>query len=328
MTKNNHTTRIQPHFCGPKKKLLALVLMLLFAEVVPAQTTSKEINNIKRNQIYIYAESTMATEAEARDVANELLMKQIEEYISSKRKLTNADNVIIKNISTKSESMTMMRGTMYRVFVYVKKSDIEGVNNTTVINAKSGTTTSITDKPSSNALATNTTPSTTSATVDIPESEIAIEMTPDEIADIDIPDATQPVQPTSEAEKAPVTKANPDPAPTSATKEPTAASDAKTAAPLGGWKQDAINSLLKCENLADFRTRLNRLKAEYKIKSYGTIDRCPSVANSFWAIFDEKGKLVTILGNGTSERIDYRTMTMSSLEAHKGMNALWFNFAK
>lgn len=324
MTKNNHTTRIQPHFCGPKKKLLALVLMLLFAEVVPAQTTSKEINNIKRNQIYIYAESTMATEAEARDVAKELLMKQIEEYISSKRKLTNADNVLIKNISTKSESMTMMRGTMYRVFVYVKKSDIEGVNNTTVINAKSGTAISVTDKPSNSANVSATTVSTANSTVNIPESEIAVEMEPDEVVDFDIPVAANTIQPTIEAEKAPVIETTPVPTP----KEPVTQSANKAVSPLSGWKQDAINSLLKCGDIASFRVRLNRLKTEYKIKNYGTIDRCPSVANSFWAIFDEKGKLVTILGNGTSERIDYRTMTMSSLEAHKGMNALWFNFAK
>ena len=306
------------------KILLAIALMLLFTGAISAQTTSKEINNIKRNQMYLYSESTMATEAEARDVANELLMKQIEEYIATKRKLTNADNVLIKNISTKSESMTMMRGTMYRVFVYVKKSDIEGVNNTTVINAKSGTTISVNDKPSNSNNVPATTVSTENATIDIPESEIAVEMEPDEVVDTDIPVVANTVQPTIEAEKTPVVETTPVPTP----KEPVTQSADKAEPSLSGWKQDAINSLLKCADLASFRARLNRLKAEYKIKNYGTVDRCPSVANSFWAIFDEKGKLVTILGSGQTERIDYRTMTKSSLEAHKGMNALWFNFAK
>ena len=89
-----------------------------------------------------------------------------------------------------------------------------------------------------------------------------------------------------------------------------------------------MESLLACDDVAAVRARLNRLKSEYKVKRYGTADNCPSVDGAFWAIFNAEGHLVTILGTGASQRIDYRTMQYSSLDAYKGMNALWFNFAK
>ena len=246
----------------------------------------------------------MESEGEARDVAYELLMKQVEEYISSKRKLSSADNVLIKDIRSKGESLTMMRGTMYRVFVYVKKSDIEGVSNTTVINAQSGTQISVSDSPST----------IVNVSDKIPESEIAVELQPDVAVEENL------FITASETVEKPVTEP--------AKEESVALSASKVESPLSGWKQDAVNSLLKCDDVAAVRARLNRLKVEYKIKNYGTKDRCPSAENSFWAIFDEKGKLVTVLGTGERDRVDYRTMTLGSLEAYMGMNALWFMLAK
>ena len=53
--------------------------LLLPALAISAQTSSnveekkKEINSIKKNSQYIYAEATAATEQEAKDLAEELL---------------------------------------------------------------------------------------------------------------------------------------------------------------------------------------------------------------------------------------------------------------
>lgn len=261
------------------KKILALLLAVLFAGSAMAQTTSKEINKIKRNPLYIYAESTMESESEARDVAYEMLMQQVEEYVASKRKLNKADNVLIKDIKSKGESMTMMRGTMYRVFVYVKKTDIEGVENTTVINAPSGTTIAVSNDPQTIVNVGNIPPRTT-----ISESDIAVELPEGETGDV--------------------------------------------ASPLSGWKQDAINSLLECEDINAVRARLNRLKAQYKVKNYGTADRCPSREKAFWVVFDDNGSIISILGEGAGERYDFKRHTTSSLDSYKGMSAIWFNLAK
>ena len=97
---------------------------------------------------------------------------------------------------------------------------------------------------------------------------------------------------------------------------------------LPKWQQQAIESLLTCANVSEIINKLNRLKAEYKISGYGTADKCRSVASSYWIIFDSDGRLVTILGMGETERLDYSSAQTSSLEKYRGMNALWFNFAK
>ena len=123
-----------------KFTITLLALIMGVAAMAQQESVSKQINQIKRNPLYIYSEATMATEEEAREVACEMLLKQVKEYAESKKYLVKADNILIKDIQTKSESLMMRRGTMYRVFVYVSKIDIEPVNNVTNINSSTGTT--------------------------------------------------------------------------------------------------------------------------------------------------------------------------------------------
>lgn len=247
-----------------KRLLLVIGVMLLTSQVSLGQTTSKEINAIKRNPLYIYAEATMESEAEARQVADELLMEQMRGYIESKRKLSDADNVLIKDMLEKSEMLSMMRGTMVRVFLYVKKGDIyvaEEENN---------------------------------------------------------------LHPVWEPE-------NEMPNPVPAWQVPLATTDNGTSvveSPLKGWQQQAVDTLLKCRDVNAVRACLNRMKMEYKVKRYGTVANCAAPSEAFWAFFDDDGHLVTILGPGTEDRIDFRTMQLSTTDAYKDMNALWFNLAK
>ena len=274
-----------------KKLFIFFSVAMLAVGVSYGQSSSKEINAIKRNPLYMYSEATMESEAEAREVAGELLMQQVREYIESKRKLNQADNILIKDIKAKSESLSMMRGSMHRVFVYVKKSDIEGVNNTTVINTGSGTTITVADSPTSivevqSAPQATATPAGQGKDTKTTRKEEVV-VNPSDVA---VPETVE--------------------------------------SPLKGWQQEAITTLLECQDINAVRARLNRMKAEYKVKRYGTAANCPSPSEVFWAFFDAGGHLVTILGPGTDGRIDYRTMQLSSTDAYKNMNALWFNLAK
>ncbi len=97
--------------------------------VFAQESDTKKINTIKRNSQYIYAEATMDTEAEAYQVAEELLTTYVSEYIESRKKLNQAENVIVKDIASSCSKIQMMRGEMYRVFVYVKKTDIIPADN-------------------------------------------------------------------------------------------------------------------------------------------------------------------------------------------------------
>ena len=263
---------------------MAAALLVGFSAL--AQTTSKQINQIKRSPLYLYAEATMESEAEAQSVAYELLLQQVQEYIASSKSLSAADNVLIKDVKTKGESLSMMRGEMHRVFVYVKKYDIEAVSNTVAVNNNTNTAVNL---PAQG-------PTTTTQSTPVPT----------------VTETPAPAQPATQQQQ----------------QQPATTTTGKVESPLTGWQQMAMVSLLECPDMTSVRAKLNRLKAEYKIKRYGNADNCPSAADAYWAIFDGSGKLVTILGPGTSQRIDYKNMQYSSLSEYKGMNALWFNLAK
>lgn len=300
-----------------KKILLLLLTGSLFASVSAQQSTSKEINKIKRSNSYLYAEATMDSETEAAEVAYELLMKQVDEFVASKKKLTFADNVLIKDIRSHSEQMSMMRGEMHRVFVYVKKSDIEGVMNTTVVNAASGATITINDNPLlAPAHSSAETPQTVASTPQLapqgqePRSNDETSVPVEEIALDASEEAPQPM----------VSSPQPEADSPRTVEETTVETD------LVGWQQRVVAELLECSDITSVRAKLNRLKAQYRVKRFGTADKCPNRAESCWILFDNSGKLLTILGAGEESRIDYRQMKPSSLSNFKGMNALWFKF--
>ena len=308
-----------------KFTITLLALIMGVATMAQQESVSKQINQIKRNPLYIYSEATMATEEEAREVACEMLLKQVKEYAESKKYLVKADNILIKDIKTKSESLMMRRGTMYRVFLYVSKIDIEPVNNVTNINSSTGTTISTNNVVTK---VTNAKPIVEQKQKE-PETVKKKENVVSKKKKEDYVSKTKKVEPAVKSEPATV-KSEP-----ATVNEKTQSSPIKEVATtdihsdnLPKWQQQAIESLLTCANVSEIINKLNRLKAEYKISGYGTADKCRSVANSYWIIFDTDGRLITILGMGETERLDYSSEQTSSLEKYRGMNALWFNFAK
>lgn len=259
-----------------EKRIITLLLSLivLAGATWAQQSDSKKINSIKRNSQYLYAEATMNTEEEAYQVAEELLTTYINEYIESKKKLNKAESVIVKDIASKCDKIQMMRGEMYRVFVYVKKSDIIPAEN--------------------------------SITLVKPE-------TPDSIADTEgVPPAVIEVLPSGEGQSADGMDAAPGEAPR--------LSEA--------WQQNVIDELLSLSSLTEAKALMNRLKAEYKIKRYGSYDECKNPANSFWLIADGNGRLQTILGPGTDRRTNFKTLQYDALENYSGFNAIWFTLSK
>ena len=296
------------------KKIIILVTFLVGSWVMAQQSTSKQINQIKRNPLYLYSEATMDTEDEAHKIACEMLLQQVKEYIASRKTLTGTDNILIKDIKTKSESLMMRRGAMYRVFVYVSKIDIEAVDNVTTINITTGTTTS-TNKVMSK----------------VTEVESSVESKQEEYKEAEkdenvVPNTNGWVEPETMSMSKPALVVEDEEMQATLSTEVISANMQSTNLPK--WQQQAIETLLRCDNLFSIQSKLSRLKSEYKISRYGTPDKCRSVENSYWIIFDDDGKLITILGEGKNERVDYSSMQTSSLEKYKGMNALWFNFAK
>ena len=82
------------------------------------------INDIKRSSSYLSAEATMATPEESMNTAKELLVQEINEWISTKRKGGQVKNVVLQDINTYTQRLDMKRGVKTRAFVFVKKKDI------------------------------------------------------------------------------------------------------------------------------------------------------------------------------------------------------------
>lgn len=121
------------------KFLLPLILSCTTAFCASATDNNdikKEINKIKKNSQYIYAESTASTEEEARLFAEEVLLDEINSWVDGQRKYRNKPNLVVNNKKEMWVSMSMPRGNMYRFFVYVKKSDIIPGENSQILTAE------------------------------------------------------------------------------------------------------------------------------------------------------------------------------------------------
>ena len=113
------------------KKILTSLFLLGLCLALSAQGT-KKINSIKRSNLYLYAEATMPTQAEALEVASDLLLIQVKEYAGGKKAFDDKD-ILIRNINASRDSVQLRRGDMVKVFLYVKKSDIQTADNVTLL---------------------------------------------------------------------------------------------------------------------------------------------------------------------------------------------------
>jgi hypothetical protein len=128
-----------------KNKLLLCLTFILFSFSICAQNNGDvrtQINSIKKSSLYIYADVTAATEQDAKDLGENELYENINEWVATRKKLRNSANIIINNRKELWSVLKMPRGNMFRVFLYVKKRDIQGADNADVIdnpNAASNT---------------------------------------------------------------------------------------------------------------------------------------------------------------------------------------------
>ncbi len=115
---------------------IVMALLLMPSIILSAQTVDekkKEINKIKKSSQYIYAETTAATEQEAKELAEEILYQEINEWVASQKKLRQSSDILISDRKELWATVSLPRGNMYRSFIYVKKSDIQSADNTEII---------------------------------------------------------------------------------------------------------------------------------------------------------------------------------------------------
>ncbi|MBQ8059446.1 MAG: hypothetical protein IJ199_06450 [Prevotella sp.] len=121
-----------------KNRIKALFTTVLLAVctvcMADDEQITKQINSIIGNSQYLYAENYATTEEQARQVAEDLLEVQIKQWTEKKKKLRGSSNFVINNKKSFRTALSVSRGRLVRVFVYVKKSDIIAGSNTSVVN--------------------------------------------------------------------------------------------------------------------------------------------------------------------------------------------------
>jgi len=325
-----------------KPILTFLICLTIGATSFAQESPSKQINQIKRDNSYLYAEATMDNADEALEVARELLMKQVLEYVDTNRKLSQSKDLLVKNVNANSASLSMKRGPMFRIFVYVKKGDIEGVKNATALNTADGTSKVVVEQSATSVLipeqptkvVERPQPKIEAASMVQKEEPVAEEQPVAKVEDplekkqsVDKMDARveekkQPASITKEEHVAKAVEQQTDVI--EAKDEPVQ----KVEVDMPVWQSQAIKNLLGCSDMASAKAMLIRMKAEYKIKKYGTPDNCPNPDKAYWIIFGDDGAVMTVLGPGITDRVSFRNMELSALDDYKGMQAMWFNLAK
>ena len=114
-----------------KRLLFIITVAITGLSICKAQTAlevAKNINKVKRDTMYIYAESTTKDLSEAYNNARALLEMQVGDWV---RKQNPKDGVEVCIVKAKDHLMQLdtRRGELYRAFVYVKKSDIMPVTD-------------------------------------------------------------------------------------------------------------------------------------------------------------------------------------------------------
>lgn len=107
------------------KKLFLLISLLWFSIGMIADDTvsaKKQINSIKKDSRYLYADITATTAEDAENLAEEALYDYINEWVANQEKMgKHVDATTLHKDNWKI--IAMPRGNMFRSFMYVMKSN-------------------------------------------------------------------------------------------------------------------------------------------------------------------------------------------------------------
>lgn len=105
------------------KRIIAIILLFCsVATVYGMDEKSEKINAIKKNADYVYGEATMQTQEEAISHAYDILQKEIIGW--AQRENLKLSVTSASEINSLADTIITRRANMYRVFAYVKKSNL------------------------------------------------------------------------------------------------------------------------------------------------------------------------------------------------------------
>lgn len=115
-----------------KRILFCLSFIICHSSFGIAQDVIKDINRIKRDTMYIYAEATMKDLNEAYNGARAILEMKVGDWVRTQHPSEGIEVCIVKAKEHFTQLETR-RGDFYRAFVYVRKTDILPVADKTEV---------------------------------------------------------------------------------------------------------------------------------------------------------------------------------------------------
>lgn len=290
-------------------KHYAKLVIALFAILCPTAGFAQKdyaaekalITKVKRSPgTYVYAEATCRTEEEAKSIAEDVFLQNINEYVASQKKLRGANNIVVNNQKGLQQTVTMPRGSnMHRVFMYVKKNDIIPADNSVVLSKEEVAKTE-TPAPKVNAK-TEAKVATPTADVTTPKADVA------EVKAKSAQPKTEVAQPKTEVAEA---KAEPKSEPKAEVKAETKATTTEVAAStlekIIPEKPQAIPEAAKkmatFTNVKTAAVWLKDMKANGTVTEYNKYNAVADKEAYWLVIYDSHGDIAAVLTDGKQRR--------------------------
>lgn len=290
-------------------KHYAKLVIALFAILCPTAGFAQKdyaaekalITKVKRSPgTYVYAEATCRTEEEAKSIAEDVFLQNINEYVASQKKLRGANNIVVNNQKGLQQTVTMPRGSnMHRVFMYVKKNDIIPADNSVVL-SKEDVAKTETPAPKANTK--------TEAKVAAPTADVTTPKT--DVAEVKAESAqpkTEVAQPKTEVAEA---KAEPKAEPKAEVKAETKATTTEVAAStldkIIPEKPQAIPEAAKkmatFTNVKTAAVWLKDMKANGTVTEYNKYNAVADKEAYWLVIYDSHGDIAAVLTDGKQRR--------------------------
>lgn len=290
-------------------KHYAKLVIALFAILCPTAGFAQKdyaaekalITKVKRSPgTYVYAEATCRTEEEAKSIAEDVFLQNINEYVASQKKLRGANNIVVNNQKGLQQTVTMPRGSnMHRVFMYVKKNDIIPADNSVVLSKEEVAKTE-TPAPKAN---TKTEAKVAAPTADVttPKADVA------EVKAKSAQPKTEVAQPKTEVAEA---KAEPKSEPKAEVKAETKATTTEVAAStlekIIPEKPQAIPEAAKkmatFNNVKTAAVWLKDMKANGTVTEYNKYNAVADKEAYWLVIYDSHGDIAAVLTDGKQRR--------------------------
>lgn len=279
---------------------------------------ANSINKIKRDKSYFYAESTSASEAEAKDAATVMLHSIVSDHNKQSGSSIDYNSLDVQYLQ-------MMRGEYYRVFAYARR---DGAKTTAVKISETAQ-----PKPEkAQVKVSEPTPAPKVKEAQQPVVNNNLNTQNDNLQQklSEKDRQLKELQEQLEAQRrenerlAQMSKNNTTNANTVANNHNKPIQQSSV---TGGsqYQQNVIDALLQCANLNEVSNKLSRFQNEYKVKKYGTYDDCPNIASCYWIILnrDSEMSMNTILSTG-NDKTNLKTSQYDSLSKYTGHILIWF----